>query len=718
MKPKHVALKLKLAALKPKLAVLNLKLAALKPKHVVLNLKRDVFIEEHGAFSDKRAVFRPFPMSPRQLFNGFLTVALLAALVLIGRVLIAPDAGSSLFSRARQLEEAGQIALALRHYALVSNRHPESSLAPRALLKQGDLLSVRGRSNKNTEDLRNAMDAYARLAQNYPDNKLSNQALFDAGEIAAQNLSDGVSARKFYRLIMERNSDRSDEAAMATTKLGRLALTEGDGKTALALLQSVRAGWPNDAEAGAEAQFHLGVLYETVIKDRNKAQRAYYSTLQNYPKSVWAGDASERLGLLAYNDQLGRRPVRRVLLDIAPLPDTDGLANPSKGSDLWQALDILLGARGLRVDANVIGGWSLSPFFVGIDTTNPGRVVTPSFDQFANVVAQAGLRFTEKDGATAESALRDLQNDIDAAREPLLYIENGGEGRWMLCVGYDSERGEVYLQDQGAQFNTLAVGSFAQMWKAKSKFGKPFTMLSFVGQGEKPRSLAQLSAQQTPAPGATPLPATRLNTTPQFVWELPRLNQKNANTRALREAAQMLNRAGNDTVALNINGLGYLARELVRLADSPDPEAFRGFEEAPIRQEEAPLDANALDANSLDANAAPVPTPAATATPALRNFAPRARNVMAFFGEPARNWARQCRRAAAFCAVAGRQNNRDLSGAIANFNLSADSLDVAASLAPQIGGSLSPEDRAAMREMARQISVARDAEAAAARAMG
>ena len=74
------------------------------------------------------------------------------------------------------------------------------------------------------------------------------------------------------------------------------------------------------------------------------------------------------------------------------------------------------------------------------------------------MVAQAGLRFTKKDGAkegaTAESALRDLQNDIDAARQPLLYIENGGEGRWMLCVGYDSERGEVYLQDQGAQFNT------------------------------------------------------------------------------------------------------------------------------------------------------------------------------------------------------------------------------------------------------------------------
>ncbi len=651
-------------------------------------------------------------MTPRHLFNGFLTVALLCALILIGRVLIAPDAGASLFSRARQLEEAGQISLALRHYALVANRHPESSLAPRALLKEGDLLSARGRANKNTGDLRAAMDAYAKLAQNYPDNKLGNAALFDAGQIAAEDLSDGPSARRFYQEILKRNSDRSDAAAMATTKLGRLALDENDGVTALALLQSVIANWPNNSEAGAEAQFHLGVLYETLLKQRDKAQRAYDATLRRYPKSVWAGEARERLGLLAYNEQLGRRPVRRVLLDIAPLIDTDGLSAPTKGSDLWQALDILLGARGLSVDTTVTRGWSLAPFYVGIDTTNPGRVVAPSFDQFANIVANAGLRFSLTGYDKAENALRALQNDIDSAHEPLLYIENSGEGRWMLCVGYDSERGEVYLQDQGAQFNTLAVASFVQMWKAKSKFGKSYTMLSFLGAGEKPRTLQQLSASQTPngtpAPGATVVPASpKLNSTPQFIWELPRLQQSDANSRTLRRAAQMMNRQGNDTVSLNIAGLNYLARELVRIADSPDPTAFGGFAEPPARAEE----------NAVDANGVAVPLPTATATPIPRDFAPRARNVVAFFGEPARNWARERRRAAAFCEVAARQNKGNLNVAISNFALSADSLDAASAIAPLVGATLTESDRAALREMARQISIARDAEMAATKAM-
>ena len=655
-------------------------------------------------------------MTPRYLFNGVLTLTLLVALILIGRVLIAPDAGATLFARARQLEEAGQVTLALKHYALVAGRHPESSLAPRALLKEGELLSARGRQNKNTDNLRQAMNAYALLAQKYPDNPLANAALFDAGELAAQDLGDVASARRFYNEILKRNSDASDAAAIATTKLGRLALDEGNAKGALEVLQSVFARWPRNMEAGAEAQFHLGVLFETLLKDRGKAQRAYDATLARYPQSVWAGEARERLGLLAYDDQRGRRPARRVLLDIAPLPDDNGL-RATQGKTLWDALRVLLNARGLSVDENVIRGWSLLPFWAGVDKNRPGRVVKPSFDAFENVVANAGLRYTIKGGGGAESALRDLQDDVDSAREPLVYIENGGEGEWTLCVGYDSERGEVLLQNRGARFDTLAVSSFAAMWKAQSKFGKPFTSLSFIGQNEKPRTLAQLSAQQTPTPGATnpgapnavvtpTTTAPQLDATPQFIWELPRLKAADAHARALKRASLLLNRNGSDTIALNVNGLDYLARELRRIADSPEPQLGAppapAFDEPPIRREEL--------------GELPAPTPSPTPPPP-RDFAPRARGVVAFFGAPAQHWALLRRQAANYCQVAGAQSNRDLSEAIANFGLSADALDAARALAPQIGEALTPTDRAALREMARQVEIARDAERAAARGL-
>ena len=657
-------------------------------------------------------------MTPRHFFNGLLVVALLAALILMGRVLIAPDAGAGMFARARQLEEAGQITLALRHYALVAQRHPESPLAPRALLRQGDLLSARGHQNSDRAGLRAAMNAYATLAQKYPSDALADDALFAAGQLAAEDLHDGADARRFYNLILDRNSDRSDAAALATTKLGRLALDEGDAKTAQKLLQSIYIGWPRNAQAGAEAQFHLGVLYETLVKNRVWARGAYDATIARYPDSTWAASARERLGLLMFSDQSGRRPVQRVMLDIAPLPDDNGLPGALSSRTLWDALGVTLAARGLNTDNTITRGWSLLPFWMGVDRANPGRAVTPEFDAFDNVVANAGLRYTVQKDGSAESALRDLQSNLDAAREPLLYVEDGGEGRWTLCVGYDSERGEVYLQDRGARFDTLAVKSFAVMWKARSKFGVPYTALSFVADGEKPRSLETLRAAQTPAAPTAPLdapimpPKPELNATPQFIWELPRLKQADAHTRTLRRAAMMLDRTGSDKIALNIAGLDYLARELTRIANSPDPDApVTATADAPNL--EAPIRQDALAPDGM----APTPIPTLAPPAAPRDFAPRARSVLQFFGTPAQNWVQARRRAAAFCEVAGRQSNRNLTDAVIGFTASADALETARALVPPIGAVITPMDRVALRELARQIYIARDAERVAARAL-
>ena len=657
-------------------------------------------------------------MTPRHFFNGFLVVALLAALLLMGRVLIAPDAGAGMFAKARQLEEAGQITLALRHYALLAERHPESPLAPRALLRQGDLLSARGRQNGDQNSLRAAMNAYGTLAQKYPSDALADDALFAAGQLAAEDLHDGADARRFYKLILERNSDRSDAAALATTKLGRLALAEGDAKTAQTLLQSIYINWPRNAQAGAEAQFHLGVLYETLVKNRKWAKGAYDATIARYPNSNWAASARERLGLLMFSDQSGRRPVQRVMIDIAPLPDDNGLPGAKSGQSLWDSLGILLAARGLNTDNTITRGWSLLPFWMGVDRANPGRVVAPEFDAFDNVVANAGLRFTIQKGGNAEAALRDLQSNLDAAREPLLYVEDGGEGRWTLCVGYDSERGEVYLQDRGARFNTLAVKSFAVMWGAKSKFGQPYTSLSFVASGEKPRSLEALRASLTPAAPTAPVnapltpPKPELNATPQFIWELPRLNQADAHTRTLRRAAMLLDRTGSDKIALNIAGLDFLARELTRIANSPDPNApVDAPANAPTL--ESPIRQDALAPDGI----APTPTLAPPAPAAPRDFAPRARRVLQFFGAPAQNWVQARRRAAAFCEVAGRQSNRNLTDAVIGFTTSADALETARAMVPPIGAVITPMDRVALRELARQLYIARDAERTAARVL-
>ncbi|HEX8466081.1 MAG TPA: tetratricopeptide repeat protein [Abditibacterium sp.] len=659
----------------------------------------------------------------RHFFNGLVGAGVVLVLFVLLRVVWSPDPAQSLFLRAQRLESAGQIAFALRHYELISQKHPESFYAPRALLRQGDLLASQGRESNSQPVLRTALDAYARLASTYPSDPLATEALLDAGELAAEDLRDRAAAKGFYQNLLDRSGSKSDAAATATVKMGRLAIEEGQGEAAKTLLQRVLRQWPNLSDRAAEAQFHLGVAYETLFKNREWATRAYEATLARYPASTWANDARGRLGLLVFSDAKRSRPARRVLIDVEPLPD-DG---PSDGS-LWSALRPLLAAHGIEADAATLLGWSLTPFYAAFDPQNPARVVNPQFDAWDNVVANAGLRLTRKSGGKEAEALRDLRDEIDAARAPLVYFEEKGadgtpRGTWALCVGYDSERDEVMLQSRGARFDTLAVKSFAQFWKAKSSLGGVYTLISLVPRGPAARPAPSLTPtpEPTPKPGQTPQPS--LSNPPAFVWELPRLSATQSERRTQKRAATWLLRPKSGGVLLNIEGLSALARELTRLAQ-PQP-ALSAVETAPIL-EPTPAAIAEATADGIEGAESPyvVETPAAPSeieAPGALNpdEANRARALLRFFGAPARAWAAKRRDAAAWCdEAAARLKDPRLKGAAQNLRASAQALETAITLVPSnLSDPLGAGDRAQIGEVARQIERARAAERAAADAL-
>jgi TolA-binding protein len=444
-------------------------------------------------------------MIPRHFFNGASAIGVVTALFFFARLILTPDPGADFFNKAQRLEAAGQTSLALRHYRLVSDKTPESLFAPRALLREGDLLAAQGRQKADKAVLKQAVAAYALLAKNYPTDTLAGEALFDAAQISTE-LNDFKAARGFYAQILKNNSPKSDASALATLKIGRLALQQNDKAGAQKLFQRVLQNWPRNALVGAEAQFHLGVAYETLFKNRDWATRAYDATIARYPTSTWANNARGRLGLLAFADTKGRRPARRVRIDVVPFADdSDALTDAASP---WNALRPLLAARGVEIDDATLRAWSLTPFWTVVDKRNPGRVVQPSFDAFENVVANAGLRFTIKGGGREAEALKDLKDDLDDANTLLAWSEIEGRGRWALVVGYDSERDEVMLQSGGARFETLASKTFAAGWKAPSKFGKPYTLLSFFSDAEKNRPAPQLTPtpEPSPRPNQTPLP--------------------------------------------------------------------------------------------------------------------------------------------------------------------------------------------------------------------
>lgn len=671
-------------------------------------------------------------LMPRPLLNGLAACAILLALLTVLRATWSPDPTQNLFFRAQHLQEAGQTERALRAYALISDQHPDSFYAPRALLAQGDLLAANGTRSGEKGALRAAVAAYARLAKTYPRDALVTDALENAGRIALENLHDLSGARGFYTLLLDKGSSRGDEAALATLQLGRIALDEGDRERSQELLQRVLQGWPNLPERGAQAQFTLGVLYETLFQNTGWATRAYNATIERYPNSTWANDARQKLGLLVYGQR--KPPARRVLIQIEPLPD-DGKSDGS----LWSALRLLLAARGVEASENTLGGWSLLPFYAGFDPANPARVVQIPVDGWENVVANAGLRFSVQSGGKNEAeALRQLQDEINAARAPLVYYEEKGAKVWALCVGYDSERAEVMLQSRGARFDTLSAKSFAANWKAKSRFGQPWTLISLVPADQKTRPKPSLTPtpMPTPAPGATPAAANAvasqysapdLQSAPAFVWELPTVSLSQGDARARQRAATILGRGRSGEVLLGAAGLERLASELTRIAQArpvaavevaplPEPTAIPA--ETPLSPVPEPESAYAPDATPTPVPT-PVPMPELRRTP-LRDDAGRARALLGFLGAPVERWAQNRREAAAWCDEASKRS-KDVSWQRARDALrqSADALEAAVALAPaEISSPLRSGDRAQIAEAARQILRARDAERAAARALG
>nr|MDQ3814857.1 tetratricopeptide repeat protein [Armatimonadota bacterium] len=572
----------------------------------------------------------------RTVQSVMLAIALAILVLLLLRGLLSPDPGASFYLKAKNLEDHGLLQLALRHYALISDKHPESSYAPIALERQGDIWAGLGRSKGNTEELRRAVLAYRRLAEQYPTNLLAGKALLAAGEIAANDLRDSATAKRAYEDVLQNFPNNATYTSEATLRLGRLAIQERDGKTAQALLQRVLQRYSAFPETAAEAQYHLGIAYETLFKDKQHlewARNAYDATIKRYPQSVWATNAQERLGMMTYLAMQRQRPARRVLIQIAPLPDK-GFSSGS--GTLLGALRLLLAARGLEVSEAILRGWSLAPFYTGFVSSAPSRVVQAPFENFPNIVANIGLNYTIKRGGNAASALRDLQDELDLARPPVIY-----DGRWLLAIGYDSDRNEVLLQGHGAQYEEVAVKELTTRWKKPSPLGGSFALVTFHAPKDRPRASTRptpLTIGQ-PAPRATPTPtplapfaapgaSTALPplTTPTYVFELPPLSVNTAHRNTIRHAVTLLRQPRDKKTLLNLEALKTLARELGRVAVRP-PEIAAPVSPVPVPEGE-------------DGSPGISPTP--TAAPANITVAtialPRARALLGFFRDPLQRW--------------------------------------------------------------------------------
>lgn len=649
----------------------------------------------------------------RSLSGVLTSIVVILALTVFLRSIWSSDPDGAIFWQAGQMELSGQPQRALERYELIANRHPNSSYAPRALQRAGDLLAAQGRQGSNKDELRQSIDAYVRLATKYPNDVYALTALQDAGTIAAQDLDNRPLARNIYRQIIQKNGQNTEIGAGAIVKIARLSIEDKDGPTSQLLLQEILRKWSNNAKVGGEAQYLLGMCYEKVFHKMDWATRAYDAVMAKYPKSQWATEAKTRLGLLAFAATQGLRPTRRVMLAIQPLPDETS-NDTSKTDELWGALRVALAARGLSGDTALLRGYSLTPFYGGLNPNNPGQVIGLKADAWQNVAGAAGFRYSIKGGGREDEALRDLQDDLDAARLPLVFWQDEGKPTWSLAIGYDSERGEVMLQNQGAQFDTLAAKSWAPKWKVQSSLGKPYTIITLIAPG----STANPSLTPTPVPtakvGQTPKPL--VNGAPAFVWGIAPLKEEFPIGRTAQRASILLLRNGSNTQLVNAgaltflaNALGDAAREARRTSLAPVAEATATATSTP---EAVPTEeANIYDPTPTAAVAAPIEEP--------REALIRAQKLWAFWSAPATSWVTKRREAAQWCRLAAlKTNNARFNRAADAFDQSADDLEGAAKVALTLDATQLGENAATLDNLARACRQARQAERQAAQELG
>ena len=537
-------------------------------------------------------------------------------------LILRPDPASSQFYRAQKLQAAGQSESSLRLYSLIVSSSPNSSFAPLSLQEQGEILTSMARRSGDAKEYREAVEAYSRLASEYSSHSLAGEALLAAGSLAANDLRDGKTAAGFYQTLLKNYPGNPDYVSEAVLRLGRIYLQNGAGLQAQSYFARVLKEFARFPERCAEAQYQTGVTLETLLKNKALARAAYEATILKWPRSVWAASAKERLGMLLYSNLKDNRPSRRVLLKIGPLPEM------SKSDSRLSALKILLAARGLETGETVFRGWSLLPFRAGFAPENPSRVLDRE-ENFETIAANAGLVFSRKNSDDAKEALNDLRSELDAGHAPLVAL-----GGWVLVVGYDSSREEIFTQKPGAERQTWDVKEFAVRWKKESDLA----FLSFHVADENVRAVQQSKSAPIASEAAPDL------ISPIYLYKLPSLSLQNAHRRTLRRAALLMKRTREDGVLLNLEALRELSRELENLAvapDSPTPSP------EPIPEEDVGEEGNTPAVATAPAPAAP------DNSALLQQRQKRWQNLRAWFDAPLKNWIETRRDAAAFLEIAG-----------------------------------------------------------------
>jgi outer membrane protein assembly factor BamD len=185
--------------------------------------------------------------------------------MLAGNTQAASGTGEALYQKAKQADDAGKSADAIKLYDQVATRYPFVPSAAQARFRQAQLLEQAGK-------IEPAFEAYGKYLERFPGSGLYTTAL--ARQVAlAQAAADGDVKASVLGMKTKFSLDKT-----------------------VAMLGKVRDHAPK-SPAASKAQFTIGQLYESKKKSK-EAIDAYRQLVRDLPQSAEAPEALFRVGLI------------------------------------------------------------------------------------------------------------------------------------------------------------------------------------------------------------------------------------------------------------------------------------------------------------------------------------------------------------------------------------------------------------------------------------
>jgi len=268
-------------------------------------------------------------MSPKSFFALAGAAALLVSCgndsegpPLAGQVAKTRGEGEQLYYQAKQADDAGNAAKAIKLYAKSAELAPSASTSAQARFRQAQLLEQKG-------EVVEAFDAYQKVLERYQASNLYATALKRQtalaqsaadGEVKTSflGLKSGLSTEKIVGMLekVRDNAPKSATASKAQFTIGELHQSKKEEKEAIEAFRKLVRDFPDSKEA-AEGQFRIGKVFVAQAERGNQnqatldlAREALQDYLQQYPGHSKNAEAKQILA------DLGGRNVQRTF-DIA-----------------------------------------------------------------------------------------------------------------------------------------------------------------------------------------------------------------------------------------------------------------------------------------------------------------------------------------------------------------------------------------------------------------